>query len=72
MTKVEAIYEKGVFRPVSEVNLEDGDIVELNFEVLNDHDPALSLLDLSVDSGVTDLAENLDHYLYGHPKQTDR
>ena len=34
-------------------------------------DPLLGLIDLAVDTGITDLAENADHYLYGHPKQSD-
>jgi hypothetical protein len=27
--------------------------------------------DLAVDTGIPDLATNIDHYLYGHPKVTD-
>jgi hypothetical protein len=27
--------------------------------------------DLAVDTGIPDLATNLDHYLYGHPKVTE-
>lgn len=27
--------------------------------------------DLAVETGVVDLASNLDYYLYGHPKATD-
>lgn len=26
------------------------------------------LSDLAVETGISDLAENVDHYLYGHPK----
>jgi hypothetical protein len=32
-------------------------------------DPALDLLNYSVDMGIADLAEQHDHYLYGHPKK---
>jgi hypothetical protein len=35
-----------------------------------DLDPAFKIGDLAVDCGITDLAVNLDHYLYGHPKVT--
>ena len=27
--------------------------------------------DLAADTGIPDLATNIDHYLYGHPKVTD-
>jgi hypothetical protein len=27
--------------------------------------------DLAVDTGIADLATNVDHYLYGHPKDSD-
>jgi hypothetical protein len=31
-------------------------------------DALLRMSDLAVDTGVPDLATNIDHYLYGHPK----
>ena len=34
-------------------------------------DPLWQIPDLAVDTGIPDLAVNLDHYLYGHPKVTD-
>jgi hypothetical protein len=34
-------------------------------------DPAFKMGELAVDCGIPDLAMNLDHYLYGHPKATD-
>jgi hypothetical protein len=27
--------------------------------------------DLAIDTGIPDLAVNIDHYLYGYPKVTD-
>jgi hypothetical protein len=36
-----------------------------------DLDPAFKIGDLSVDCGIPDLAVNIDHYLYGHPKVID-
>jgi hypothetical protein len=27
--------------------------------------------DLAVDTGISDLATNIDHYMYGHPRVTD-
>ncbi len=34
-------------------------------------DPLFRMAELAGDTGVPDLATNLDHYLYGHPKVTD-
>ena len=34
-------------------------------------DPAFRMSELAVDAGIDDLATNVDHYLYGHPKLTD-
>ncbi len=72
MNTVEAIYEKGVFRPVQKVDLEDGERVELTIKSEDDKDPAEIIPNLAIDLGISDLAENIDHYLYGLPKQTPR
>lgn len=29
------------------------------------------MTDLAIETGIPDLAVNIDHYLYGHPKVTD-
>ena len=34
-------------------------------------DPLLEMTSLAVDTGISDLATNADHYLYGHPKASD-
>ncbi len=34
-------------------------------------DPLLQMTELAVDIGTTDLATNIDHYLYGHPRASD-
>jgi len=34
-------------------------------------DPAWRIGDLAKPTGIPDLAVNIDHYLYGHPKVTD-
>jgi hypothetical protein len=34
-------------------------------------DPLFEMGELATDTGVPDLAQNIDHYLYGHPKQID-
>ena len=37
----------------------------------NQLDPVWRMGELAVDTGVPDLAMNIDHYLYGHPKVND-
>ena len=34
-------------------------------------DPVYRLGELAVPTGIPDLATNIDHYLYGHPKAAD-
>ena len=34
-------------------------------------DPVYRLYELAEPSGIPDLAKNIDHYLYGHPKVDD-
>jgi hypothetical protein len=34
-------------------------------------DPLSRMVDLAVHTGIPDLATNVDHYLYGHPKASD-
>lgn len=36
-----------------------------------DLDPIWRMAELATDTGIPDLAVNLDHYLYGHPKVKD-
>lgn len=80
MNIVEAIYKKGVFRPIQKVDLEDGDKVEITIKSEAERDSAYEipyinsaadLSDIAVDGGIPDLAVNIDHYLYGLPKQTE-
>lgn len=70
---VEAIFENGVFRPLRPINLEEGERVQLNVTSVNNRadDPAADFSDLVVDTGIPDLATNIDYYLYGLPKQTE-
>lgn len=60
-------------RIAPEVQLPDNTYVTV---ILPDHlpedaapDPAFSIPDLAQDIGPEDLSRNLEHYLYGHPKQ---
>jgi hypothetical protein len=63
----------------ADVELPEG--AEVRIELLPDaeprarveqDDPLLGMTDLAVETGIPDLATNIDHYLYGHPKATDR
>lgn len=38
-------------------------------KVVKKKDPLLEIEDLAIETGIHDFAENLDHYLYGHPKR---
>jgi predicted DNA-binding antitoxin AbrB/MazE fold protein len=71
MNTVEAIYEKGVFRPVQKVDLEEGEKVEIIIKIAVEKDPAADFSDIAQETGITDLAVNIDHYLYGLPKQSE-
>jgi hypothetical protein len=54
----------------TEVSIERVDEPKEN--VLDDpNNPMIQMLDLAVDMGIPDLATNIDHYLYGHPKVDD-
>jgi hypothetical protein len=36
-----------------------------------DQDPFFQMTDFAVETGISDLATNVDHYLYGHAKAGD-
>ena len=48
---------------------------DLPDEMSDDFDPSTAPIyrvhKYAVDTGIPDLAQNLDHYLYGHPKNRD-
>ncbi|MCY7346209.1 MAG: antitoxin family protein [Pyrinomonadaceae bacterium] len=71
MNTVEAIYENGVFRPVQKVDFQEGEKVEIIIKLPKEKDSAESFADIAIDTGISDLATNVDYYLYGLPKQTD-
>ncbi|MFN7945614.1 MAG: antitoxin family protein [Blastocatellia bacterium] len=70
---VEAVYENGVFRPLSRIILPEGERVHLTIVSSADQpcDPAWNLAELAEETGLADLATNIDHYLYGLPEQRD-
>ena len=45
--------------------------VELPGEPLAGDDPLLKMVELATETGISDLATNVDHYLYAHPKVSD-
>jgi len=61
------------------VKLPEGTVVEVHpatpaeKQPLTDDelDPIFRMDELATDTGIPDLATNIDHYLYGHPKVTD-
>ena len=69
--RIEAVFEGGVFRPLQPIDLAEGERVQLTVASAREMDPAFDLTDLAIDTGIPDLARNIDHYLYGLPKQED-
>lgn len=69
-TVIQAIYEEGLFKLPHPLALHEGQKVELIVKVLDnvEHDPAFNLSSLAVETGISDLATEHDHYLYGVPK----
>jgi hypothetical protein len=59
------------------VELPEGSVVRIELEpaepLRHDErsDPLSRMTELAVDTGIPDLATNIDHYLYGHPKASD-
>jgi hypothetical protein len=57
--------------------LPEGAVVRIELEMpppsghAGEQDSLFQMGDLAVATGVSDLATNIDHYLYGHPKATD-
>jgi predicted DNA-binding antitoxin AbrB/MazE fold protein len=70
---VEAIFENGVFRPLQPVELAEGERVKLTVAPADERadDPAADFSNIAVDTGIPDLATNIDHYLYGLPRQSE-
>lgn len=42
--------------------------IDLHGDDAGEPDPLLRMPDLAVETEISDLATNVDHYLYGHPK----
>ena len=68
--------KNGVVVLESGVSLPDGTSVRVEAEATpagksRELDPIWSIGELAVPTGIPDLATNIDHYLYGHPKITN-
>jgi hypothetical protein len=63
--------QNGVVVFEGKVTLPEGTVVEIHPVEAKEEfdDPIYHLGDLAVPTGIPDLARNIDHYLYGHPKQ---
>jgi predicted DNA-binding antitoxin AbrB/MazE fold protein len=75
MSTIRAIYEDGVFKPKEPVDLKEKTEVEVILPTaprLDDDDPAgwkaIDHLIGSVSSGISDISEKHDEYLYGDPR----
>jgi predicted DNA-binding antitoxin AbrB/MazE fold protein len=75
MSSVKAIYEDGVFKPKESVDLEEKAEVEVILPTapgLPEDDPtgwkAIDRLVGSARSGISDISEKHDEYLYGDPR----
>ena len=70
---IEAIYENGVLRPLSKLPIAEGEQVIITIHPLPKEeeqiDPIYTIYEIAEESGIPDLATNIDHYLYGVPKK---
>jgi predicted DNA-binding antitoxin AbrB/MazE fold protein len=76
---IEAIVKDGEVRPLEPLDLPDETRVKIlidqedgtnaNTAAEREHDPLATIYELAEDAGPADLSINLDHYLYGLPKQ---
>ncbi len=71
MQTVHAIYKGKTFHLKQPLDLKPGQEVELIIKELEpaEKDPSFDLASLAVETGVTDLAVEHNHYLYGTPKR---
>jgi len=66
------VFKPGVILPEgAPVRVELMNQAVTNKPATQQDDPLLNMNQFAVDMGIPDLAVNIDHYLYGHPKVTD-
>ncbi len=76
---IEAIFKDGEVRSLEPLDLSDdtrlrilieqADGADAGADVRRQSDPLATIYELAADAGPSDLAVNLDHYLYGLPMQ---
>ena len=71
METVHAVYDGNIFRLKHPLNLKRGQEVELTVKEVDtvEDDPSYDISSLAVETGISNLAEEHDHYLYGTPKR---
>ncbi|SCL76751.1 hypothetical protein L21_2694 [Methanoculleus chikugoensis] len=75
MTKtLKVLFDGTVFRPSGPVDLEAGKKYTITIQLSPENsdataDPAFDIASLAVDTHISDLAAEHDHYLYGTPKR---
>ena len=71
METVHAVYEGNIFRLKHPLNLKRGQEVELTVKEVEpaENDPSYNISSLAVETGISDLAEEHGHYLYGTPER---
>ena len=71
METVHAVYDGNIFRLKHPLNLKRGQEVELTVKEVDtvEDDPSYDISSLAVETGICNLAEEHDHYLYGTPKR---
>lgn len=65
MTKMEAIIKNNHVYPVSDAKLPQTCRVLITILPDENEDPIFDIDAIAVETGISDLAQNLDHYLYG-------
>lgn len=63
----EAVVRKGQLVLKTPLSLPDGTVVRVRVEAAQN--PLLFMAENAVETGITDLAEEHDHYTYGSPKR---
>ena len=71
------VFDGDVLRPIDEIELIPGKKYTVIIESVDDgeinpeRDPAYNIASLAVDTGISDLACEHDHYLYGTEKRAE-
>ena len=72
MIEVSAVVKRGKLVLESPMPFPDGMRVRVMVAAETSEDPLLWLIENAVDTGITDLADEHDHYIYGTPKRKEK